>query len=43
MSDLCIHLLKGTKNVAKGMKKVACGTQKTQGKSWFPELSDKRK
>lgn len=33
----------GTKNVAKNMEKVSCGTQKTQGKTWFPELSDKCK
>ncbi|XP_064382205.1 uncharacterized protein LOC135331087 [Halichondria panicea] len=33
----------GTKNVAKKMKKVAIGTKKAQGKTWFPELSDKRK
>ncbi len=33
----------GTKNVAKGMKKLAIGTKKAQGKTWFPELSDKRK
>ena len=29
----------GTKNVAKSMKEIACG--KTEGKSWFVELSDK--
>ncbi|XP_064398007.1 uncharacterized protein LOC135344697 [Halichondria panicea] len=33
----------GTKNVAKKMTKLAVGTKKTQGKTWFPELSDKRK
>ena len=34
--------LLGTKNVAKQMNKVSCGTQKAAGKTWFPELSDKR-
>ena len=37
------HPHTGTKNVAKKMKKVSCGTKKTQGKTWFPELSDKCK
>ena len=35
--------ISGTKNVAKQMRKIACGTQKTEGKSSFPELSDKCK
>ncbi len=29
--------------MAKSMKKIAIGTKKAQGKTWFPELSDKRK
>ena len=33
----------GTKNVAKSMRKISCGTKKTEGKSWFVELSDKCK
>ena len=33
----------GTKNVAKSMKKISCGSKKAEGKSWFVELSDKRK
>ncbi|XP_064403181.1 uncharacterized protein LOC135348780 isoform X2 [Halichondria panicea] len=33
----------GTKNVAKKMAKIAVGTKKGRGKTWFPELSDKRK
>ena len=32
----------GTKNVAKLMTKIAVGTKKNAGKTWFPELSDKR-
>ena len=32
----------GTKNVAKQMKKITCGAQKTEGNTWFLELSDKR-
>ena len=32
----------GTKNVAKLMKGISCGTKKTEGKTWFLELSDKR-
>ena len=32
-----------TKNVAKSIKKISCGTKKTEGKSWFVELSDKCK
>ena len=31
----------GTKNVAKSMRKISCGTKKSEGKSWFVELSDK--
>ena len=27
--------------MAKSMRKISCGTQKTEGKSWFVELSDK--
>ena len=33
----------GTKNVAKNMKKISCGSKKTEGISWFVELSDKCK
>ena len=33
----------GTKNIAKSMRKISCGTKKTEGKSWFVELSDKCK
>ena len=38
-----LFCVSGTKNVAKQMKKISCGTQETEGKSWFPELSDKCK
>ena len=31
----------GTKNVAKSMRKISCGAKKSEGKSWFVELSDK--
>ena len=31
----------GTKNVAKSMRKISCSAKKTEGKSWFVELSDK--
>ena len=37
-----VSVFTGTKNVAKKMTKLAVGTKKTQGKTWFPELSDKR-
>ena len=33
----------GTKGVAKAMKTVATGRIKDKGKTWFEELSDKRK
>ena len=33
----------GTKNVAKSLKKIAVGTKKTEGKTWFSQLSDKSK
>ena len=33
----------GTKNVTKGMAKIAQGAKKTEGIKWFYELSDKRK
>jgi hypothetical protein len=33
----------GTKNVSKAMAKIAVGTLKNAGKTWLPELSDKRK
>lgn len=35
-------LSKGTKNVGKEMKKVSQGRVRDRGKTWFPELSDKR-
>ena len=31
----------GTKNVAKGMKTIAQGAKKNEGKTWFSQLSDK--
>ena len=31
----------GTKNVAKSVKKVAQGGVRSEGKTWFAELSDK--
>ena len=31
----------GTKNVAKSMQKIAVGTKKNEGKTWFPQLADK--
>ena len=37
----CNRVGAGTKNVAKKMAKIAVGTKKAQGKTWFPELSDK--
>ena len=39
-ANIIIH--KGTKNVAKSMSKIAVGSQKNAGKTWFPELADKR-
>ena len=39
-TNIIIH--KGTKNVAKSMSKIAVGSQKNAGKTWFPELADKR-
>ena len=38
-----ISVFLGTKNVAKSMKKISCGSKKTEGKSWFVELLDKCK
>ena len=35
--------LSGTKNVAKGLKKIVAGAMKNAGKTWFPELSGKSK
>lgn len=31
----------GTKGVARGMKKICCGTRRDEGTIWFTELSDK--
>ena len=42
LSTISVRYL-GTKNVAKSMKKISCGTKKAEGKSWFVELSDKCK
>ena len=36
----CVTL--GTKNVGKEIKKVSQGRVRDRGKTWFPELSDKR-
>ena len=36
-ANIIIH--KGTKNVAKSMSKIAVGSQKNAGKTWFPELT----
>ena len=33
----------GTKNVAKAVKKVTTGGVKSEGKTWFAQLSDKSK
>jgi hypothetical protein len=33
----------GTTNVAKKMKAIAIGATRSSGKTWFPELSDKRR
>ena len=42
---MLIHLLTllGTKNVAKGMRKITVGPKKSEGKTWFSQLSDKSK
>ena len=40
-ASMCIYV--GTKNVGKEMKKVSQGLKRNRGKTWFPELSDKRK
>ena len=32
----------GTKNVARELKKVSAGRIAAKGKTWFPELADKR-
>ena len=32
----------GTKNVAKAVKKVAQGPVRSEGKTWFAQLSDKK-
>ena len=37
-----LHFAKGTKNVAKCMAKIAVGSQKNAGRTWFPQLADKR-
>lgn len=39
----CKFMFVGTKNVGKEMKKVASGLVKNRGKTWFPQLVDKRK
>lgn len=33
----------GTKNVSKELKKITQGRVRDRGKTWFPELTDKRK
>ena len=33
----------GSKNVGKEMAKIAFGLVRDRGKTWFPELVDKRK
>ena len=33
----------GTKNVAKQVMKISQGTVKDRGRTWFPEIVDKRK
>ena len=40
-ASMCMYI--GTKNVGKEMKKVSQGLKRNRGKTWFPELSDKRK
>lgn len=35
--------LLGTKNVAKGMRKITVGPKRSEGKTWFSQLSDKSK
>ena len=35
--------LLGTKNVAKAMRKITVGPKKSEGKTWFSQLSDKSK
>ena len=37
------YFIPGTKNVVKQIKKIAIGTTKNEGRTWFGELSDKRK
>ena len=37
-----MHVHVGTKNVAKEMAKISQGKVKDKGKTWFPELVDKR-
>ena len=32
----------GTKNVAKELQKITKGLVRDKGKTWFPELADKR-
>ena len=39
---LCTFII-GTKNVAKEMKKICQGKVRDRGKTWFPQLVDKRK
>ena len=38
-----IYLYTGTKGVAKQLKKVAVGAARSEGVTWFHQLSDKRK
>lgn len=40
---LCICVHEGTKNVAKKMAKIAQGPVRSEGVTWFRQLSDKRK
>ena len=35
--------VQGTKNVVKAVRKVGQGRVKDEGKTWFPQLRDKRK
>ena len=43
LNMMCILFMscKGTKNVAKAMKKIAQGAAKWEGTKWFRDLSDK--
>ena len=42
ISDI-LDLTLGTKNVAKKMAKIAQGAARSEGVTWFRQLSDKRK